>query len=163
MSREAKMAAAPKYMAVQGAAVIMAGLLSALGVFGFIPGITSHVDQLVWTGPRSPASLFGVFAVSGLQNMVHIVLGLIGVAAARTYAGSRAYLLGSGLLYLVLCSYGWLAGTGSDARVLPLNQADNWLHLGLGVVSVLLAVTLAGQHDPTKRRPRQFRARSTAH
>ncbi|WP_235622043.1 DUF4383 domain-containing protein [Mycolicibacterium austroafricanum] len=43
---------------------------------------------------------------------------------------------------------------GSDAHVIPLNAASNWLHVGLGAVMTLLAVTLAGQHDPTKRRAR---------
>ena len=39
-------------------------------------------------------------------------------------------------------------------NVIPVNNADNWLHFGLGLVMILLAVTLAGQHDPTKRRAR---------
>jgi hypothetical protein len=32
---------------------------------------------------------------------------------------------------------------------LPLNNADNWLHLGIGVTMIVLALTLAGARVPT--------------
>ena len=147
------MSAAPKYMAVQGAALIVAVLVAVIGALGFIPGVTAHFDQFSWAGHTSGAELFGVFAVSGVVNSVHIVVGLMGIALARTYAGARAYLLGGGALYLGLWLYGVLVDH-SSALVVPLNAATNWLHLVLGVVMALLAVTLAGQHDPTKRRRR---------
>ncbi|AFM18882.1 hypothetical protein Mycch_4164 [Mycolicibacterium chubuense NBB4] len=152
MSREMEMPAAPKYMAVQVAAAIVAAVLVVLGVLGFIPGVTTHLGQLSWAGQRSHTFLFGTFAVSAVQNIVHLVVGAAGALMARTYAGARAYLLAGGVVYLGLWLYGLLVTRGSDADLLPLNQADNWLHLGLGGVMVLLAVTLAGQHDPTKRR-----------
>ena len=154
------MAQAPKYMAVQGAALIVAVALTVIGVLGFIPGITSGVDRLSWAGQQSGAMLFGMFLVSVLLNVVHIVVGLAGFAGARSYAAARAYLLGGGLIYLGLWLYGLLVERGSNAHVIPLNGADNWLHAGGGAVMVLLAVTLAGQHDPTKRRSRVRRAAS---
>ncbi len=150
----------PRLMAVQGAALIVAVALTVTGVLGFVPGATSGVDQLSWAGQRTGALLFGTFAVSALLNAVHIAVGVAGFAGARSYAASRAYLLIGGVLYLALWLYGLLVERGGDAHVLPLNGADNWLHAGLGGVMVLLAITLAGQHDPTKRRPRMRRAAS---
>lgn len=129
-------ATTPKYMAVQGAALLVAAGFTVIGVLGFIPGVT--------TGGK----LFGMFAVSGLDNVLHLVSGFVGFALARTYAASRAYFLGGGLFYLVL----WLQGLLGGSRLLPVNGADNWLHCGLGFGMVLLGVTLAGQRDPTKRR-----------
>ncbi|WP_460356491.1 DUF4383 domain-containing protein [Mycobacterium sp. ZZG] len=146
--------AAPKYMAVQGAAMIVASVLTILGVLGFVPGVTSGLDQLGWFGQHSGARLFGTFTVSMLLNLAHLVVGAAGFYFARSYAGSRAYLLAGGVLYIGLWLYGTFVEVGSDAHVIPLNAASNWLHLGLGSVMVLLAVTLAGQHDPTKRRAR---------
>lgn len=148
------MSTAPKYMAVQGAAMIVATALAVIGVLGFIPGVTSGLDQLAWLGQHSGARLFGVFAVSAVLNITNLVVGAAGFFFARSYAGARAYLLVGGLLYLGLWLYGVLVEFGSDAHVIPLNAASNWLHLGLGAVMTLLAVTLAGQHDPTKRRAR---------
>src|SRR5262245_27695450 len=131
-------ATTPKYMAVQGAALLVAAGFVVIGVLGFIPGATSG------------GKLFGVFAISGLHNVLHLLTGFVGVSLARTYAASRAYFLGGGLVYLAL----WLHGLfmGGSANLLPVNDADNWLHFGLGSGMVLLGLTLAGQRDPTKRR-----------
>lgn len=146
------MAKAPKLMAVQGAAVLVAAAFLIIGVLGFIPGVTTHYDQLQWAGHHSGAALFGVFAVSGLHNAVHMAFGVIGLAMARTYAMARAYFIVGGLAYLGLWVYGLLIDHGSPANFVPVNNADDWLHFGLGVGMVLLGLTLAGQHDPTKRR-----------
>jgi hypothetical protein len=131
-------ATTPKYMAVQAAALLVAAGFIVIGVLGFIPGVTIG------------GKLFGVFAVSGLHNVLHLLSGFVGFALARTYAASRAYFLGVGLFYIAL----WLHGLFIGARLLPINGADNWLHFGLGVGMVLLGLTLAGQRDPTKRRSR---------
>ena len=154
--------ARPKIMAVQGAAVLVAAAFLVFGVLGFIPGVTTHYDQLHWAGHHSGAMLFDVFAVSVLHNVVHLVFGVLGLVMARTYAKARAYLLAGGLVYLGLWVYGLLIDHGEPANFVPVNSADNWLHLGLGVLMLLLGVTLAGQRDPTKRRPRPKRSRQTA-
>ena len=128
----------PKYMAVQGAAVMIALGFVLIGLLGFVPGVT--------TGGK----LFGVFLVSTLHCVLYLLSGFVGFALARTYAASRAYFLGGGLVYLAL----WLNGLlmGGSANLLPVNNADNWLHLGLCLGMLLLGVTLAGQRDPTRRR-----------
>lgn len=147
------MSASPRCMAVQGAAVIAASAVTLLGVLGFIPVVTTGLDQLAWAGQHSDALLFGVFAVSAIQNAGHLAIGAAGFLMARSYAGARAYLFLGGAIYLGLWLYGVLVERGSSAHVLPLNPADHVLHLALGAVMVLLAVTLAGQRDPTKRPP----------
>jgi hypothetical protein len=144
-------------MAVQGAAILVAVGFLVFGALGFIPGVTSHYDQMTWAGHHSEAELFGIFAVSGLHNTVHLIFGAAGLMLARSYAAARAYLLGGGLIYLGLWVYGLLIDHDSAANVIPLNGADNWLHLGLGGVMILLGLTLGAQHDPTKRR---YRART---
>jgi len=144
----------PKYMAVQAAALLVAGGFLVIGVLGFIPGATTDYDLLEWSGHHSGAKLFGIFAISGLHNIVHLVSGVVGFALARTYAASRAYFLGGGLVYLALWLHGLFMNQGSRANLLPVNGADNWLHFGLAIGMVLLGLTLAGQRDPTKRRLR---------
>jgi Domain of unknown function (DUF4383) len=138
----------PKYMAVQGAALIVGGALILLGVLGFIPGITTDYDRLEWTGSQSAAKLFGVFVTSGAHNIVHLAVGVLGLIMARSYAAARAYFLGGGLVYLALWVHGQVVDHGT------------WLHFGLGVAMVILGLTLAGQRDPTKRR-RRVRAAPT--
>jgi hypothetical protein len=146
------MTTTPKYMAVQGAALLVAGGFLIVGVLGFIPGATTDYHLLEWAGHHSGAKLFGIFAVSILHNAVHLAFGIAGVVMARSYAAARAYFLGGGLVYLGLWLHGLLIQHDSPANVVPVNGADNWLHFGLGVAMMLLGLTLAGQHDPTKRR-----------
>jgi hypothetical protein len=140
----------PRYMAVQGAALLIACVFLTVGLLGFIPGVTSDYGLLQWAGHQPGAKLFGVFAVSGVHNVVHLAFGVVGLMLTRSYAAARAYLLGGGLTYLAL----WVAGIYIDhsrANFGPVNGADHWLHFGLGGVMVVLGLTLAGQRDPTKR------------
>lgn len=125
-----------------------AGLLFVLiGVAGFIPGITSHYGDMASAGPDSGAKLFGVFEVSVLHNLVHLVLGL-GMIAAAKYSWARLYLVGGGIVLLAITLYGALVDRGSDANFLPVNRADNGLHLVLGLAMVGLGVLGARLRKP---------------
>lgn len=150
-------ATTPKYMAVQGAAMLIGAVLLLLGLAGFIPGITAGYDGLSWWGHASTAQLFDTFTVSVLHNAVHLAAGVAGFLLARSYAAARAYLLGGGLLFGGLWGYGLAIDKAGPANILPVDAADNWLHFALGVVMVMLGLTLAARHDPTKRRRRGAR------
>ena len=84
-----------------------------------------------------------VFQVSWLHNFVHIAFGLAGLALARTSATARLYLIGGGVVYLVLWFYGLLIDTSGGANFVPFNTADNWLHfmLGVGMIVIGFATT----------------------
>ncbi|WP_156753574.1 DUF4383 domain-containing protein [Actinokineospora pegani] len=128
--------------AVRTAATIVAAVFTLVGVAGFIPGITTDHDGLAFAGNGSHAMLLGLFAVSVLHNLVHLVFGLAGFALARTANGARGYLIGGGAVYLALCVYGLLIDKGGAANFLPLNSADDWLHLGLGAGMIALGLAL---------------------
>lgn len=102
------------------------------GILGFIPGITTNLGDIEFAGNDSPAELLGIFQVSILHNIVHLLFGVAGLALARTHAGSLAFLLWGGIIYLVLFLYGLFIDTDSDGNFVPVNTADNWLHLLLG-------------------------------
>ncbi|MDQ4089318.1 MAG: DUF4383 domain-containing protein, partial [Actinomycetota bacterium] len=61
------------------------------------------------------------------------------IAAAR-YSWSRAYLIGGGIGYLGVVLYGLIVDQESDANFLPLNDADNLLHLGLSLAMIALGI-----------------------
>jgi hypothetical protein len=121
-------------------ATLVGATFLIVGIIGFIPGFTTHVGDMKFAGDDSPSELFGVFQVSVLHNLVHLAFGVLGLLAARTIAWSRLYLVGGGLVYLVLTLYGAVIDKTSDANFVPVNNADDWLHLGLGVGMVLLGV-----------------------
>ena len=103
------------------------------GVLGFIPGITQDLGDIKFAGNDSPAELLGIFQVSILHNIVHLLFGIAGVAMSRTWDSARTYLVGSGVIYVVLFIYGLLVSAGSDANFVPINNADDILHLVLAI------------------------------
>lgn len=127
---------------VQLAAMAVGALFLLAGVLGFIPGITTNYDTMEWAGHHSEAQLLGLFNVSILHNIVHLVFGVAGLAAGTSAVLARAYLLVGGVIYLLLWVYGLLIDQTSDANFVPLDTADNWLHFGLGLGMVALGAIL---------------------
>jgi len=114
-----------------------------IGLAGFIPGITTHYGSLTFAGHDSGAKLFGVFQISVLHNIVHLLFGVAGIAMARAYDTARLYLIGGGAIYLVLWLYGLIVSDHSAANFIPVNTADDWLHflLGVGMIGLGLLTT----------------------
>ena len=127
---------------VQLAAMVVGAVFLLVGIAGFIPGITTNYDQLQVAGHESGALLMGVFQVSILHNIVHLLFGAAGLAMARTASGARSYLIGGGAIYAVLWLYGMVIGDATPANFVPLNMADDWLHLVLAVGMIGLGVLL---------------------
>ena len=128
--------------AVEKAAQAVGAVFLLVGVLGFIPGITSNYDSLGFAGHGSEALLLGIFQVSVLHNIVHLLFGVAGLLMGRTAPQAKNYLLFGGVVYLVLWIYGLIIGHDSAANFVPLNTADNWLHLVLGLGMIALAVLL---------------------
>lgn len=116
-----------------------------LGVLGFIPGITVNYGSLGVAGPGSGALLLGIFQVSALHNAVHLLFGIAGALMARTHPQARNFLIYGGVTYLLLWLYGLLAGDATPANFLPANNADDLLHLALGLAMIALAIILAAR------------------
>jgi hypothetical protein len=127
---------------VRTAARVVAIVFLLVGVLGFIPGITTNFGDMTFAGHHSDAHLLGIFQVSVLHNIVHLLFGIVGLAMARTVSGARAYLIGGGVIYAVLWIYGLAVGQDSAANFVPLNTADDWLHLILAIGMVALGLVL---------------------
>jgi hypothetical protein len=114
-----------------------------VGVAGFIPGLTTDYGDLAFAGTSSTAELFGVFQVSVLHNVVHLLFGVAAVAMARTETGARTFLVAGGTIYLVLWILGLvLHGGGGKGNFIPVNNEDGWLHLGLALALLGLGLLL---------------------
>jgi hypothetical protein len=127
---------------LQVAALASGALFLIVGVLGFVPGVTSHYSELEFAGHESDALLLGIFRVSILHNIVHLLFGVLGVLAARTVRDSRNFLIGGGVVYLLLTVYGVAIDHGSDVNTVPINSADNWLHLVLAIAMIGAGVAL---------------------
>ena len=121
----------------------------AIGVLGFVPGITTGYDSMTFAGHHSGALLFGIFAVSVLHNLVHVAFGVAGLATVSSPRGARVFLVGGGTVYLLLWLYGLVVHQATDANFVPTNTADDWLHLFLGLSMLGLAFLVGTPRRPT--------------
>ena len=93
-------------VSVQSLAAVVGVVFVVVGVLGFVPGITTHYGSMSFAGHGSSAKLFGIFQVSILHNLFHLVFGLVGLALAKTAEGASSFLVGGGVVYLAL----WVLG-----------------------------------------------------
>jgi len=116
------------YATLVGAVLVVAGIIGFFYEASFATGNEIVSDDV-----------FGILAVNGWHNVVHILLGLIGLAMAGTTSGARTYCLGAGALYIVLAIWGFLEiedGFGVLIDLVPINTEDNFLHLILGITGI---------------------------
>jgi hypothetical protein len=123
---------------VQSIAALAGVVFLLAGLLGFVPGITTGYGRMSFAGESSRAELLGVFQVSILLNLVHLLIGVAGLVLAKTAAGARTFLVGGGVVCLAL----WLLGLVGALGWLPANAADNWLHFAFGAVLVGLGVAV---------------------
>ena len=121
---------------VLGAAFTLAGLLGFL-VTGF--------DQ--FAGRDTNETLLGL-EINPLHNIVHLVLGLLGLAMWRRLATARTYgwLLFVG--YAAAFVYGLFAVNNRDINFLSLNNPDNWFHLASSLAGLVTALLPARRRSP---------------
>jgi hypothetical protein len=127
---------------IQKASLAVGAVFLLVGILGFVPGITTNYESLQFAGHHSEAMLLGLFQVSALHNIVHLLFGAAGLLLARTATGAKSFLLYGGIVYLVLWVYGLVVDQDSAGNFVPLNGFDNILHLVLGVGMIALAVIL---------------------
>jgi hypothetical protein len=113
---------------VQSLAALAGVVFLLVSILGFVPGITTHYGSMRFAGQGSEARLLGIFQVSILHNLVHLLFGIAGLVLAKTAVGAHRFLIGGGVVCLAL----WLLGLVGAADWLPANPADNWLHFALG-------------------------------
>lgn len=110
---------------IQRTVALIAGIVFLLaGILGFIPALVPG------------GALLGIFAVNPLHSIVHLLLGVLGLAAAFT-GWSRLYNRAAGIVYLLLGILGFFPGIMMNGQMLgmvSINLADNFLHLVLGVI-----------------------------
>jgi hypothetical protein len=123
------------------------------GILGFIPGITTNLGDIKFAGDDSPSELLGIFQVSILHNIVHLLFGIAGIALSRTWENARTYLLGAGVIYIVLFLYGLIVSETSDANFVPINNADDGLHLALGIGLLAGWFVSKSADEPARDRP----------
>lgn len=118
----------------QWLALIVGLAFTGAGIAGFfVTGFDQFADR------DTGETLFGL-EINGLHNVVHLIIGLAGLALWRTRQGARTYgwLLAIG--YGAAFVYGLFAVDEEDINILSLNDADNWFHLASALVGLVIAL-----------------------
>ena len=123
---------------VQRVAQIFGVVFILVGVAGFFA-----------SSSMTPGLLLGLFPVNLLHNVVHVLFGVWGLMASRTFDGAVAYGKIGGIVYLVLAILGFVAPDGFG--LVPLGGHDIWLHAVLGVALAVVGFTARPTVDATTR------------
>jgi len=116
-------------------ALIFGIVLVAAGVAGFVPQLLQPAEGgEIASGPHH-LLLLGLFPVNPLHNIVHLLLGLWGLAGSRSASGALLYARGVATVYAVLTVCGFVPGLDTLFGLVPLYGNDIWLHLGLALVA----------------------------
>ncbi len=126
-------------------ALVLGIIYALLGIVGFFTPVENS------TGVQA---VFGLFDADTVHNIIHLVIGLIGIAAAFT-GQSRTYNQSFGIFYIVLTILGLIpalyfpAGSyGHDAGLFlglfHLNVWDHILNIIAGIVAAVVGFALAG-------------------
>jgi len=94
-------------------AVAVAFLL--IGVLGFVPGVTSDYGAMEFAGHESGALLLGLFQVSILHNIVHLLYGVAGLVLFLGLVLHYTVAL-VGLGFVVAVTVGWARESVKDYR-----------------------------------------------
>lgn len=94
--------------------------------------------------------IMGLFEVNPLHNVVHLLIGVAGLALWNTLGNARIYGWILVAAYVPTFLYGlFVANTDDPANFLALNQADNWLHAVSALAGLAIALWPAGDRART--------------
>jgi hypothetical protein len=131
------------YALTFGLTLLLVGILGFFYTADFSTGSAS-------SEPGNKDAVLGLFDVNGWHNVVHILSGLLGLSLAGSWFGARLYAIGFGATYLVVAAVGFAVGDGeSILGLIPVNTADNWLHVAIAALGLLAGALTPSVPPPT--------------
>ncbi|MEK7613622.1 MAG: DUF4383 domain-containing protein [Patescibacteria group bacterium] len=111
---------------IQKLAWIFAVVFLAVGVLGFVPGITSD------------GMLLGIFEVDMVHNIIHLVSGAVfAYAAMQSAKMSKMVFKVFGVIYAIVAVVGLMQGD-TVLGLIATNMADHVLHVILAVAMLYI-------------------------
>ncbi len=123
-------------MQVRYFALILGIIYLLVGIAGFIPGLVTYpvvVDPAA--APVDHGLLLGLFPVNFLHNLVHIVFGIWGIVAYRSFGGAVTFSRVFAVVFGLLAVLGLIPGLNTLFGLVPLYGHDIWLHAVTALVA----------------------------
>jgi hypothetical protein len=121
---------------IRGFALVFGIVYLAVGILGFVPCLVQpadHAPDLVVHAYHG--RLLGLFPVNLLHNVVHLLIGLWGIAASRSLPAALWYGRGLALFYGLLALLGLFPATQTLFGLVPIHGNDVWLHAGSALIA----------------------------
>jgi hypothetical protein len=110
---------------------LVAGIIYvAVGLLGFVPGATQSPPAGTpgLTVDAGYGYLLGLFPVNALHNVVHLLVGVLGLAAYFGKVEARLFARGLAIVYGVLAVMGLIPALNTTLGLVPIFGHDVWLH-----------------------------------
>ncbi|HEY8312555.1 MAG TPA: DUF4383 domain-containing protein [Candidatus Baltobacteraceae bacterium] len=124
-------------MQVRLAARIFGIIYIIVGILGFVPGISP--PHPAGSPPLVLGQFYndelGIFTVNWLHSVVHILIGIWGLAAAGTFVSGRNFFKAQTWIFAILFILGIIPATNTVFGLVPLFGWD----LGLHLITVIVA------------------------
>ena len=138
-------------MNIATAALVFGVVFVLAGISGFFAA-PPPANAPALTVEHGHGLALGIFPVNTLHNAVHLLFGVLGLAAARgAIMSARAYFQVVAVSYSLLVVLGLLPATQTTFGLIPIWGADVWLHAGLALVATYFGF-LAPVSAPLTRR-----------
>ena len=147
------------YCLLAGLALLLGGIFGFIADASFDTSTTSDSDTAGNADGALQGDGFLGFEVNGWHNVVHIVSGVVLLAAFRRRDLAKTIALAFGLIYGVVTVIGLIDGN-DILGFIPVNAADNILHLALSALGILTGLSSRGtdridddrgERSPTRR------------
>jgi hypothetical protein len=116
-------------------ALVWGILFVMIAVTGFVPGLLQppapgHPDMAV---DLLYGDALGLFPVNIIHSVLHLLYGLWGLAASRSWSGARTYAKVVAISYGGLVILGLIPGLNTLFGLVPIFGHDVWLHAVLAI------------------------------
>src|SRR5918994_2440295 len=130
------------YCLLAGLSLLLAGILGFFADASFDTGDGIQGDELL-----------SIFEVNGIHNLIHLASGVLLLAASPKRASARAVAIAFGVVYGVVTIIGLIDGE-TVLGLLPVNPADNVLHIALSALGLISGFMSRADDDTRADSPR---------
>jgi hypothetical protein len=125
--------------------LLFGAVLLLVGIIGFF------VDSTFDTGGALDGDKLIAFEVNGWHNVVHILSGIFLLAMSPKRASARLGAIAFGVVYGIVAIIG-LADGNDVLGLIPVNPADNVLHIVIALAGIASGLVSKGEYDASNDR-----------